>query len=73
MMEVLGITGGIGSGKSMVLDLLSQRYGYQVLRTDEIAKELMDSEGPAGRLFLRPLAEGSFRKKGASTGLPTEG
>ena len=49
MMEVLGITGGIGSGKSMVLDLLSKQYGYQVLRTDEIsledeAHQLMDME-----------------------------
>ncbi|MBQ1424058.1 MAG: dephospho-CoA kinase [Lachnospiraceae bacterium] len=37
---VLGITGGIGSGKSVVADILSRQYGYRVLSTDDIAKEL---------------------------------
>lgn len=63
-MEVLGITGGIGSGKSMVLALLSKQYGYQVLRTDEIAKELMDSEGPCREALLEAFGRRILSEEG---------
>ena len=41
MKNTIGVTGGIGSGKSTVLQILHERYGFAVFRTDEIAKELM--------------------------------
>lgn len=37
---ILGIIGGIGSGKSTVTDVLKNRYGFHILRTDDMAKEL---------------------------------
>ena len=37
---ILGITGGIGSGKSTVTDVLKNRYGFHILKTDDMAKEL---------------------------------
>ena len=37
---VIGITGGVGSGKSTISDILHEKYGYLVLRTDDMAKEL---------------------------------
>ena len=37
---VIGITGGIGSGKSAVAGITSRQYGFRVLSTDDIAKEL---------------------------------
>ncbi len=37
---VIGITGGVGSGKSTITDTLHEKYGYRVLRTDDMAKEL---------------------------------
>lgn len=40
-MKFIGITGGIGAGKSVVLKYLSERPGVRVLYADEIAKELM--------------------------------
>jgi len=39
----VGITGGIGSGKSTVCRLL-ERNSYRVLYADEIAKELLDND-----------------------------
>ena len=39
-MKVLGITGGVGSGKSEVLDYLESRYGAYVCQMDEVAKRL---------------------------------
>ena len=39
-MKVLGITGGVGSGKSEVLRWLEDAYGAYVCQMDETAKEL---------------------------------
>jgi len=40
-MVVIGLTGGIGSGKSYVLKLLQERWGFPVFEADKIAKDLM--------------------------------
>ena len=39
-MRVIGITGGVGSGKSEVLRYLKEAYGAWVCQVDETAKEL---------------------------------
>ena len=39
-MRVIGITGGVGSGKSEVLRYLKEAYGAWVCQMDETAKEL---------------------------------
>lgn len=41
-MRVIGITGGVGSGKSGILDLLERDYNAQVIQADQVAKELME-------------------------------
>ena len=46
MPPVVGLTGGIGSGKSTVADLFSQR-GVTVIDTDDIARELTGVQGAA--------------------------
>ncbi|MDO4265703.1 MAG: dephospho-CoA kinase [Eubacteriales bacterium] len=38
---VLGVTGGVGSGKSSVLSMLKEDFGFKILQTDLLAKELM--------------------------------
>ena len=43
MKKVIGITGGIGSGKSTVSDFF-EKNNCKVLRADDIAKELMASD-----------------------------
>lgn len=39
-MKVLGITGGVGSGKSQVLNYLEEEYGAVIVQLDEVAKKL---------------------------------
>ncbi len=58
---VIGITGGIGSGKSYILSIMEQRYHCLVLEADRIAWEL---EQPSGlcypailQLFGREILE----------------
>jgi dephospho-CoA kinase len=40
-MKIIGLTGGIGSGKSYIADILKTKYNAEVFLTDNIAKELM--------------------------------
>lgn len=40
-MKIIGITGGVGSGKSAVLDILEQDYQSFVVQADLVAHELM--------------------------------
>ena len=39
-MIVIGVTGGVGCGKSTVLDYLETHYGARILRADDAAKDL---------------------------------
>ena len=41
-MRIIGITGGIGSGKSTVLNLLEETYGAYIVETDKLAHYLME-------------------------------
>ncbi len=52
-MRVIGITGGVGAGKSTVLSVLETEYGAAVLPADEIGRELM---APGGACFEPVLA-----------------
>ena len=42
-MRFIGITGGIGAGKSTVLSLLKENFNCKVVLTDEVAAHLMTS------------------------------
>ena len=53
-MKRIGITGGMGSGKSTVTDYLLEK-GYHVLDADKIAREIVDPE--SGRGTLNALQE----------------
>lgn len=43
--KVLGITGGLGAGKSTVLAYLRERYGAETLELDRAAHRLMEPQG----------------------------
>ena len=49
-MHFIGITGGVGAGKSAVLSYLEQKPGVRVMLADEIAHELME---PGTDCFMR--------------------
>ncbi len=52
-MKVIGITGGVGSGKSEVLKFLEQEYGAVVCQMDEVAKQIQKK----GTTFSRIVQE----------------
>lgn len=41
-MKVLGITGGIGSGKTLVLNILKENYNAEIIEADRLGHELME-------------------------------
>lgn len=44
-MKIIGITGGVGSGKSEVMAYLEKQYRAAALRADNIAHRLMKKGG----------------------------
>jgi len=56
-MVTIGITGGIGCGKSAVLRYLRENYSCVILETDALAKEMEEPAGPLYRPVLSLLQE----------------
>lgn len=79
--RIIGITGGVGAGKSSVLDILRTDYHARIIQADEVAHALMEpgSEGllqvtnvlgtafllPDGNVDRKALAELIFHDRGA--------
>jgi dephospho-CoA kinase len=51
---VLGITGGVGAGKSRILEILKQEYGARIIQADQVAAAL-EVPGEPGLLALTEL------------------
>lgn len=51
-MKVIGLTGGIASGKSTVSGLLREQYGAVVLDADEVAREIAEPFEPLWKAFV---------------------
>ena len=62
--EIIGVIGGIASGKSTVLSILQGDYSYRILRMDELAKALYQEEAVL-REMKKLLPSSVFTKEGA--------
>lgn len=61
-MKVIGLTGGVGAGKSLILNILKKEYGAEVIKADEVSHELMET-GNAGYLAVREVFGDAFFKE----------
>ncbi len=59
-MIAIGITGGIGSGKSVVASILKS-YGYPVFDCDRVAKELYDTDAELKAELISTFGEGLYQ------------
>ena len=41
-MKIIGVTGGVGAGKSTVLNYLEKRYGAKLILADLVGHEVME-------------------------------
>lgn len=60
VVPILGITGGIASGKSSFAVLLSRCMGARLLDADRVARELLESDGDVRRQVRLAFGDGVF-------------
>lgn len=61
--QVIGVTGGIGSGKSALCDYFAQ-LGYPVIDTDQVAKELVKPKQPGLVALIKQLGSDYLQANG---------
>lgn len=61
---VLGLTGGVGAGKSRILELFSHDYGAQVIQADLVARKLEDPGQPGLTGLVSLFGAGILQKDG---------
>ncbi len=63
-MKVIGITGGVGSGKTQVLEYLNDKYGASICLTDEVARRLQRKGGEVFDAIVNHFGEDILDDKG---------
>lgn len=63
-MLVLGITGGVGAGKSRVLDILREEYHALVIEADQVAKKLEEPGQPGLAALVARFGSGILSTDG---------
>ena len=62
-MKIIGITGGVGAGKTQILEYLSDKYGASVCQTDKVAKKLQKKGGICYDEIVHPAVKEEVNKK----------
>ncbi len=63
-MKVVGITGGVGSGKSEVLRLLEEKFNCGVIRTDDVARDLCEPGEESYELIVKNFGKDVLDRDG---------
>ncbi len=61
---LIGITGGIGSGKTTVAEIIKKR-GYKVINTDDLAKNIMTKDKDAVKKIKSEFGEDVYNQDGS--------
>ncbi|MDR1017632.1 MAG: dephospho-CoA kinase [Lachnospiraceae bacterium] len=63
-MIVIGLTGGVGSGKTDVLNYIHDKFGASIIQADDIAKKLQKKGGDAFEPIVEYFGEDILDDKG---------
>ena len=63
-MKVIGITGGVGAGKSQILEYLNNKYGATICMADDVAKRLQKKGGECYGPIVEHFGEEILDEKG---------
>lgn len=72
-MRIIGVTGGVGAGKSTVLQYLEEAYGALLIQADQVGHEVMEPGEEAYEAILREFgprvrgADGRIDRKALGT------
>lgn len=64
MRRIIGITGGVGSGKSRVLEFLEKEFQAKVILADQVAHDLMEPEKEGYQQVIKALGTGFLKQDG---------
>ena len=67
-MKIIGVTGGVGSGKTELLHYIEKNYRCRILLADEASHEVMQMEGGFMNLWLHFWAALFLTAAARSTG-----
>ena len=56
-MKTIGITGGVGAGKSAVLEYLADTYNFDIIMTDDVAKGLYTKGSKTYEMMIALIGE----------------
>lgn len=62
--KIIGITGGIGSGKSLVASFIKEK-GYKVISSDDTSKEIMGNDSDVRKRIRSLIGNNSFLEDGS--------
>ena len=62
--RVIGLTGGVGAGKSRILDILQTEYGAEIIVADQVAHELMEPWHEGYEMVIRALGNSFLKPDG---------
>ena len=63
-MKVIGITGGVGAGKTQILEYLNNKYGATICEADEVGKKLQRKGTECFEQIVEHFGEGILDEKG---------
>ena len=63
--KVIGITGGVGSGKSHVCALIEKHLGYPVIDSDSVSRNQMEPGGPVLKKVVEEFGEDILNPDGS--------
>lgn len=62
-MRFIGITGGVGAGKSRILEYIETKEGVEVVLTDQVAKDLMEPGGACYDGIVEMMKKAGFQEE----------
>lgn len=63
-MKIIGITGGVGAGKTQILEYLNNKYGATICQADKVGKKLQKRGGACFDAIVEHFGEEILDEKG---------
>ena len=63
-MKIIGLTGGVGSGKTQIMEYLNNKYGATICQTDKVAKKLQKKGGKCYDAIVAHFGQEILDEKG---------
>lgn len=60
----IGLMGGIGSGKSFVLEVMEKEYGFKIIKTDDVSRNQMQPGEAVFNSVVEAFGEGILDEEG---------